>query len=93
MGGAVYRVVTCQAGTAPIGTSNPCPTLNGAAQRPIIVESYLFDAAGGSNLNASVAPFDVAEGGVLFGSMFTISLLLWILGKSVGLVLKSVRQS
>jgi len=93
MAGSVQKVLVCQPGTAPFGTANPCPTVNGTAYRPAVVESYLFDTAGGSNLEASTAPFDVAQGGVLFGSMFTISLLLWILGKSVGLVLKSVRQS
>lgn len=83
--GSVQQLVVCM----PSGTTqHPCP--DGSSLTT--AQGYVLDPAQQAAFEASVAPFDYAAAAGIFTAAFTFVVALYLVAKSVGLVLSVIRR-
>jgi hypothetical protein len=91
--GSIQKVVVCiQATDATAAQQTICPAVAGQFYQPVTMQAYLVDPSQQGIIEASMGPFDYAQGGVVWASAFSMVVGMYFVSTAIGSVLGMIRR-
>lgn len=91
--GSVQNVVVCvQAADATAAQQAVCPPVGAQFYQPVTTQAYLVDPSQQGIIEASMGPFDYAQGAAVWGAAFSMVVGLYFVSAAIGAVLGMIRR-
>lgn len=83
--GSIQTIVVCSPSDVP---QSPCPS----GQAATIMQAYVIDPAQAASIDAQNADFDYSYAAGVWSMAFTFVVSLYLISKSAGLIINSIRN-
>lgn len=92
--GSIQSVVVCIQVAEPASSQQQivCPAANGRNFAPANMQAYVIDPSQQGMIEASMGPFDYAEGAAVWAAAFSMVVGLYFVSAAIGAVLGMIRR-